>query len=116
MAGSGPWNSFNGEKSQFESSNILIQLMLSYTFVKLTENNYGQIYLCKQIRVGESRARREHLRKLAGNLRGKKKRRGGGVRKTVSFLTLTQSEGCRPLNFFFLRKRLRTLSITFVDY
>jgi len=24
MAGSGPWNSFNGEKSQYESSNILI--------------------------------------------------------------------------------------------
>jgi len=76
MAGSGPWNFFNSEKSQYESSNILIQLLPSNTFVKLTKNNYGQIYLCKQIRVGESRARREHLRKLAGNFRGNK---GEGV-------------------------------------
>ena len=56
---------------------FLIQLMPSNTFVKFTENNYGQIFLCKQIRVGESRARREHLRKLAGNLREK---RGEGGR------------------------------------
>jgi hypothetical protein len=85
MAGFGPWNSFNGEKSRYESSNILIQLMPSNTFVKLTENNYGQIFLCKQIRVGESRARREHLRKLAGNLRGKKEERGAELEKPLVF-------------------------------